>query len=128
MMLTMLNTAGIMTLTVLSTTGIFTVTATAPQTLTVTATAPQTLTVTATAPQKIVCIGDSITQTWPDILQQRLGSGWRVIDKAIGGDSADMMLARFNTDVVAIHPQFVVICVGTAALGHGTGSQQIEPS
>ncbi|MGZ4944353.1 MAG: GDSL-type esterase/lipase family protein [Halobacteriota archaeon] len=128
MMLTVLNTAGIMTLAVLSTTGIFTVTATAPQTLTVTATAPQTLTVTAAAPQTIVCIGDSITQTWPEILQQRLGSGWTVIDKGVGGDTTAGMLSRFNADVIANHPQFVVICAGTAALGHGTGSQQIEPS
>ncbi|MGZ4936466.1 MAG: GDSL-type esterase/lipase family protein, partial [Halobacteriota archaeon] len=80
----------------------------------------------APTPQKIVCIGDSITRTWPEILQQRLGAGWTVIDKGVGGDTTAGMLSRFNADVIANHPQFVVICAGTAALGHGTGSQQIE--
>ena len=82
----------------------------------------------APTPQKIVCIGDSITRTWPEILQQRLGPGWKVIDKGKGGDTTAGMLSRFNADVIANHPQFVVICAGTAALGQGEGPQQIEPS
>ncbi|MGZ4908487.1 MAG: GDSL-type esterase/lipase family protein, partial [Halobacteriota archaeon] len=80
----------------------------------------------APTPQKIVCIGDSITRTWPEILQQRLGAGWTVIDKGVGGDTTAGMLSRFNADVIANHPQFVVICAGTAALGHGEGTTQIE--
>ena len=79
-----------------------------------------------TAQHKIVCIGDSITSTWPEIVQQRLGAGWAVIDKGVGGDSADQMLSRFDSDVIANHPQFVVICAGTAALGHGDRTVQIE--
>ncbi|MGZ4904889.1 MAG: GDSL-type esterase/lipase family protein, partial [Halobacteriota archaeon] len=79
-----------------------------------------------TAPQTVVCIGDSITRTWPEILQQRLGAGWTVIDKGVGGDATAGMLARFNADVIANHPRFVVICAGTAALGQGEGTQQIE--
>jgi lysophospholipase L1-like esterase len=79
-----------------------------------------------TAQHKIVCIGDSITETWPEILQQRLGAGWAVVDKGEGGDVTGQMLSRFDTDVVANHPQFVVICGGTAALGHGEGTEQIE--
>ncbi len=107
-----------MTLIVLSTVGVVTA---AP-------TAPQTVTATTTGPQKIVCIGDSITRTWPAILQQRLGSGWTVIDKGVPSDTTAGMLSRFNADVIANHPQFVVICAGTAALSHGEGTQQIEPS
>ncbi len=80
----------------------------------------------APAPQKIVCIGDSITRTWPEILQQRLGSGWKVINKGVPSDTTAGMLARFDTDVIANHPQFVVICAGTAALSHGEGTKQIE--
>jgi lysophospholipase L1-like esterase len=75
---------------------------------------------------KIVCIGDSITCMWPAILQQRLGAGWTVIDKGVAGDGADQMLSRFSTDVIANNPQFVVICAGTAALGNGEGTKQIE--
>ena len=81
-----------------------------------------------TTQQKIVCIGDSITGAWPEILQQRLGPGWTVIDKGRGGDNADQMLARFSTDVVAKHPQFVTICAGTAAFGPTMGPKEIEPS
>jgi lysophospholipase L1-like esterase len=84
------------------------------------------VTATPTAPQKIVCIGDSITEPWPAMLQQRLGSGWTVIGKGVGGDSTAGMLSRFNADVIANHPQFVVICAGTAALGQGEGTEQIE--
>ncbi|MGZ7169400.1 MAG: SGNH/GDSL hydrolase family protein, partial [Halobacteriota archaeon] len=68
------------------------------------------------------------TRTWPEILQQRLGAGWTVIDKGKSSDSADGMLARLNTDVVANHPQFVVICAGTAALGQAMAPKQIEPN
>ena len=125
MTLTVLNTAGMMTFTVLSTTGIFTIAPTAPQTLAAAPESPQTLTV-ATPQHKIVCIGDSITRTWPEILQQHLGPAWTVIDKGKGGDSTYGMLVRFDTDVIANHPQFVVICAGTAAMGHGEGTQQIE--
>ncbi|MGZ4918559.1 MAG: SGNH/GDSL hydrolase family protein, partial [Halobacteriota archaeon] len=86
------------------------------------------VTAAPTAHPTIVCIGDSITGAWPEILQQRLGPGWTVIDKGKGGDNADQMLARFNTDVVANHPQFVTICAGTAAFGPTMGPKEIEPS
>ncbi len=125
MTLTVLNTAGMMTFTVLSTTGFFTIAPSAPQTLAAAPKSPQTLAV-ATPQQKIVCIGDSISRTWPEILQQHLGPAWTVIDKGKGGDSTYGMLARFDTDVIANHPQFVVICAGTAALGQGAGPQQIQ--
>jgi acyl-CoA thioesterase-1 len=36
------------------------------------------------------------------------------------------MLSRFSADVIANNPQFVVICAGTAALGDGEGTKQIE--
>jgi acyl-CoA thioesterase-1 len=81
---------------------------------------------TPTAQHNIVCIGDSITDIWPESLQQRLKAGWTVIDQGVGSDSTDQMLSRFDTDVIANHPQFVVICAGTAALGDGEGTIQIE--
>jgi acyl-CoA thioesterase I len=79
-----------------------------------------------TAQLNIVCIGDSITDIWPESLQQRLGGRWTVIDQGVGSDSTGQMLNRFDTDVIACHPQFVVICAGTAALGHGDGTIQIQ--
>ena len=83
------------------------------------------VTAAPTTPQTIVCIGDSITEPWPAILQQRLGPGWTVIGKGVGGDPTVGMLSRFNADVIANHPQYVVICAGTAAMGCGEGPQQI---
>jgi lysophospholipase L1-like esterase len=68
----------------------------------------------------IVCIGDSITrgwpatQGWPEILQAR--SGYNVLNKGINGDRTADMVMRFNADVVAYRPGYVIICAGTAAL------------
>jgi acyl-CoA thioesterase I len=67
----------------------------------------------------IVCIGDSITrgwpagQGWPEILQAR--SGYNVLNKGINGDPTTDMVTRFKADVVPYHPDYVIICAGTAA-------------
>jgi lysophospholipase L1-like esterase len=75
----------------------------------------------ASKPTKtIVCIGDSITrgwpatQGWPEILQAR--SGYNILNKGINGNRTADMVIRFNADVVAYHPDYVIICAGTAAL------------
>ena len=68
----------------------------------------------------IVCIGDSITrgwpatQGWPEILQAR--SGCNVLNKGINGDPTAEMVRRFDADVVTYHPEYVIICAGTAAI------------
>ncbi|MGZ4936610.1 MAG: GDSL-type esterase/lipase family protein [Halobacteriota archaeon] len=78
--------------------------------------------------QTIVCIGDSIVRKWPSMLEQRLGGGWRVIEKRGDANTTDQMLARFDTDVIAYHPTFVIILAGTAHLEPGVGPNKVEPS
>ena len=77
--------------------------------------------------QTIVCIGDSIVRKWPNVLEQRLGGGWKVIAKRGDANTTDQMLARFDTDVVAYHPTFVIILAGTAHLEPGVGPKKVEP-
>lgn len=68
----------------------------------------------------VVFMGDSITQNWgpgvpslqpvsPTLYQLIPG----VIDKGIAGQTTAQMLARFNTDILALHPSVVVIEGGT---------------
>jgi lysophospholipase L1-like esterase len=89
----------------------------------------------------IVCIGDSITAGgttnvlgipvhygWPYRLAARMGQPSSVIDKGVAGDTSGPycgqayyvnlgaggdMLTRFDTDVIALHPAFVIILAGT---------------
>jgi len=68
-------------------------------------------------------MGDSITQggygdvaiSYPRILQNNLntiGGIWDVINAGVSGNTTAMMLARFNTDVVAQNPSYVLIMGG----------------
>jgi lysophospholipase L1-like esterase len=67
-----------------------------------------------TTPPTVVFIGDSITAIWgsgqegPQFAQHPT---W--IAKGISGQNSNQLLARFQTDVVALHPDIVHILVGT---------------
>jgi len=58
-----------------------------------------------------VFIGDSITQRW----QAHGASSWddHWLNRGIGGERSDQVRARFAQDAVNLHPQTVVILVGT---------------
>lgn len=56
----------------------------------------------------VVFIGDSITQLWP--LQEYFPGA---INCGISGNETGQMLARFDTDVLALRPSVVVILGGT---------------
>lgn len=87
----------------------------------------------AHAPVTIVAFGSSSTagsgastpdRTYPARLQALLRAAWpttpvRVINAGIGGETADMMAARLERDVLARHPVLVIWQAGTnAALQH----------
>jgi lysophospholipase L1-like esterase len=85
--------------------------------------------------RKIVCLGDSITwggytsPTYPVLLQIRLNtvsSGWKVINEGVNGDTTAQMLARFQTDVVANNPQYVVIMGGANDPSAATTESNID--
>ena len=71
----------------------------------------------------IVAIGSSSTQgvgasdqahTYPALLAEELRRRWprlavTVVNKGVGGETAEQMLARFTRDVLPYHPQLVAI-------------------
>jgi lysophospholipase L1-like esterase len=67
----------------------------------------------------VVCMGDSVTfgypsggaTSYPYVLQQCLPT-YTVTNKGINGDRTDQMLARFQTDVLAVNPKYVIIWGG----------------
>jgi len=75
----------------------------------------------------IVAIGSSSTQgvgasdkahTYPAVLAEELRRRWprltvTVINKGVGGETADQMLARFGTDVLPYRPQLVIWQIGS---------------
>ena len=78
------------------------------------------------APSTVVFIGDSISDMWgnaqgaPEFAQH---PNW--IDKGISGQTSSQLLARFQTDVIDLHPQIVHILVGTNDVYPGW---TVEPS
>ncbi len=77
---------------------------------------------------KIVCLGDSITQggeapggyVW--LVRKYLSTlypGVEVINSGISGHKSNDMLARFDRDVLAYHPDMVTISVGVNDVWHG---------
>ena len=72
--------------------------------------------------QRVVFLGDSITDFWgrlPDT-----GSffpGKHYINRGIGGQTTPQILARFEQDVVHLHPAAVVILAGTNDIAGNTG-------
>lgn len=82
----------------------------------------------------IVAIGSSSTQgvgasdaahSYPAVLAVELRRRWprlevTVINKGIGGQTADQMLARFGTDVMPYHPELVIWQTGSNSTLKGT--------
>jgi lysophospholipase L1-like esterase len=74
----------------------------------------------------VVFIGDSISAIWgseqggPEFAQH---PNW--IDEGIGGQTSSQVLARFQTDVIDLHPQIVHILIGTNDVYPGWS---LEPS
>src|SRR5215472_6598370 len=79
------------------------------------------------APLVIVAIGSSSTQgvgasdqahTYPALLAEELRRRWprlavTVVNKGVGGENAQQMLARFPRDVLPYHPQLVIWQTGS---------------
>jgi lysophospholipase L1-like esterase len=80
--------------------------------------------------QRVVFIGDSITARWD--LHGYFGKGF--INKGVESQNAEEIAARFQTDVVDLKPDFVVILAGTndvrsesdLALAHDSVAAMVE--
>jgi lysophospholipase L1-like esterase len=78
---------------------------------------------------RVVFMGDSITDSWP---QPRFGQffvGKPYIGRGISGQTTPQMLIRFRPDVIDLKPKVVVILAGTNDIAGNTGpmtDQEIE--
>ena len=78
---------------------------------------------------RVVFMGDSITDAWP---QPRFGEffvGKPYVGRGISGQTTPQMLIRFRPDVLDLNPKVVVILAGTNDIAGNTGpmtDQEIE--
>ena len=75
---------------------------------------------------RVVFMGDSITDAWP---QPRFGeffTGKPYIGRGISGQTTPQMLIRFRPDVIALKPKAVVILAGTNDIAGNTGPMTDE--
>src|SRR5437867_2205623 len=60
----------------------------------------------------VVLLGDSITQGWGDDFSAAF-PGMKIANRGISGDTSRGVLLRLKEDVLALHPQAVVLLIGT---------------
>jgi lysophospholipase L1-like esterase len=74
---------------------------------------------------RVVFMGDSITDSWP----QRAGdffAGKPFVGRGISGQTTPQMLVRFRPDVLDLKPKVVVILAGTNDIAGNTGPMSNE--
>jgi lysophospholipase L1-like esterase len=75
---------------------------------------------------RVVFMGDSITDAWP---QPRFGAffpGKPYVGRGISGQTTPQMLIRFRPDVIDLKPKVVVILAGTNDIAGNTGPMTDE--
>ena len=75
---------------------------------------------------RVVFMGDSITDSWP---QPRFGdffTGKPYVGRGISGQTTPQMLVRFRPDVIDLKPKVVVILAGTNDIAGNTGPMTNE--
>lgn len=75
---------------------------------------------------RVVFMGDSITDSWP---QPRFGEffpGKPYVGRGISGQTTPQMLIRFRPDVIDLKPRVVVVLAGTNDISGNTGPMSNE--
>ena len=72
-----------------------------------------------------VLFGDSITDAWPRADQDFFTEN-NFVGRGISGQTTVDALARFRADVVALHPKYVAILIGTNDLAENDGGISME--
>ena len=75
---------------------------------------------------RVVFLGDSITDSWSRPQSGGFFPGKPYADRGISGQTTPQMLIRFRPDVVALHPDAVVILAGTNDIAGNTGPMTDE--
>jgi acyl-CoA thioesterase-1 len=79
------------------------------------------------ADYSVYCIGDSLTHYyWPGQSGTLLGPSYTVVNKGVDGNTTQMMLDRFNADVLAHDADCVVVWGGINDVGRGYDVSLIE--
>lgn len=78
------------------------------------------------AKARVVFMGDSITDFWNRPQFGGFFPGQPYADRGISGQTTPQMLIRFRPDVIALHPEAVVILAGTNDIAGNTGPMTDE--
>ncbi len=65
-----------------------------------------------------------VRASWPDHLE-RTHPGWAVLNRGVNGERTDQIAARFDRDVLAAHPQVVVIIAGVNDVYQGHSVESV---
>ena len=79
-----------------------------------------------TEKDRVVFYGDSITDAWIRVHAEFFTAHPNFVDRGISGQTTPQMLVRFQQDVVALHPEAVVILAGTNDIAGNTGPSTLE--
>lgn len=77
--------------------------------------------IAAAAYPRIVLMGNSITDVWPERNPHLFTTNPDIISRGISGQTSYQMLLRFSSDVIALHPKIVVISAGTNDIAENSG-------
>jgi lysophospholipase L1-like esterase len=83
-----------------------------------------TLGAPAPGEDRVVFMGDSITDGWGR-LHGQFFTGKPYLNRGISGQTTPQMLIRFRPDVIALHPEVVVILAGTNDIAGNTGPETL---
>jgi lysophospholipase L1-like esterase len=80
----------------------------------------------AAGESRVVFMGDSITDAWPQPRYGEFFIGKPYVGRGISGQTTPQMLIRFRPDVIALKPKVVVILAGTNDIAGNTGPMSDE--
>ena len=80
----------------------------------------------AAGESRVVFMGDSITDAWPQPRYGEFFTGKPYVGRGISGQTTPQMLIRFRPDVIALKPKVVVILAGTNDIAGNTGPMSDE--
>lgn len=86
----------------------------------------QRLSKPAAGQMRVVFMGDSITDAWPQARFGTFFTGKPYVGRGISGQTTPQMLVRFRRDVIELDPKVVVILAGTNDIAANTGPMSNE--